>query len=270
MILLCFQRSISDYIQQKAHGYIYINNKVEKTQFVNDTVHELRRQGYRFLTKDDSNRWLDIGDAQTIDKVGHSLRVQVAAIRKAAVAHVGCGVVGVAQESSSASETDENRTTLGQRTMTAAGAYVALQERAMAGTDVYDNLFTTTTESTTTATTSTTAAATATTTNTTSAAARPSAAKKPRLSSDDKVRLFALRTRPTLVMADLQHDWQENGRLRDENAHWRQAAEHSRVECFTLRTQVSNLSAVVREVWSRQDGICDSSRPMRCKSWRNW
>jgi hypothetical protein len=247
MILICFQKSISNYIQQMAHGYVNIKIKLKKTQFVNDTVHELRRQGYRFLTKDANNRWFDIGDAQTIGKVGKSLRAQARVVRTAVGVHVGCGV---------ASQTDENRTTLGQRTiMAAAGAHGALQEQAMAGTSVYDNPFTAYTESTTTATISTTAAAKApaTTTNTTSAAAaRPSAAKKPRLSSEDMVRLFAC---PSLVvMADLQHERQENGRLRDEIAHLRQVAFQSRVECFTLQTDVSNLSVVLRELWSQQDG----------------
>jgi hypothetical protein len=255
----------SIYIQQKVHDYINIKSKVEKTQFVNDTVHDLRRQGYRFLAEDAGSRcWFDIGDAQTKNKVGHSLRDQVAAIRKAVVVvHVGGSgfVGGVAQEPSSSSETgsvvvdENNRMALGKRTMAAAGAHVALQEQAMSTTDVYDNLFATTTDTTTTATTSTTTPAATTpaattTTTTTSAAGRPSAAKKPRLNGEDKVQLVALRTRLNFVMADLQHERHENGRLTDENAHLRQAADQSRGECVTLQTQVSNLSAVVRELWS--------------------
>lgn len=242
---------------------------------------------------DNNNRYFDIGDAQAKSKVGHSLRDQVAAIRKAingggvppdsallsaaeaessaVVAHV----VTTTLEDGSPVDTDERRILLGKRTITALeaadGAHAALPEEALVSAS-YHNLNTTGTEaatpppppppgtSATVAPTASSSSTTTATTTTTTPAAQQSAAKKLRRMHEEKVHLTALRTRLTQVIADLQHERRENARLTDENANLRKEAEKSRTEFFDLKTQVHNLSAVVRELWSRQGGTLEDLR----------
>lgn len=71
------------FIQTKVQEYLAETTKVGKTSMVSSIVNELRFQGFRFLKQNKDGFWYDIGDKQARDKVGHSLRDQVTAIRKA-------------------------------------------------------------------------------------------------------------------------------------------------------------------------------------------
>ena len=70
-------------IQASVDGYIAAPSKAEKTTVVVGIVKQFRDEGAYFLKQDDAGHWYDIGDAQAREKVGHSLRDQVTALKKA-------------------------------------------------------------------------------------------------------------------------------------------------------------------------------------------
>lgn len=70
------------YIQTKVSDYIGAQTKIEKTKVVVDILQNLRSQGFQFLKEGKDQRYYDIGDKEARDKVGHSLRDQVTAIKQ--------------------------------------------------------------------------------------------------------------------------------------------------------------------------------------------
>lgn len=72
-----------NFIQTRVQEYLDQTTKVGKTTVVSSMVNELRFLGFQFLKQNKDGFWYDIGDKQARDKVGHSLRDQVTAIRKA-------------------------------------------------------------------------------------------------------------------------------------------------------------------------------------------
>jgi hypothetical protein len=73
-----------NHIQTRVAEYLMRTTKIGKTEMVATIVIELRQQGFQFLKQTKEGHWYDIGDQQARDKVGHSLRDQVTAIRKQA------------------------------------------------------------------------------------------------------------------------------------------------------------------------------------------
>jgi hypothetical protein len=73
-----------NHIQTRVAEYLMRTTKIGKTEMVATIVGELRQQGFQFLKQTKEGHWYDIGDQQARDKVGHSLRDQVTAIRKQA------------------------------------------------------------------------------------------------------------------------------------------------------------------------------------------
>jgi hypothetical protein len=73
-----------NHIQTRVAEYLMRTTKIGKTEMVATIVCELRQQGFQFLKQTKEGHWYDIGDQQARDKVGHSLRDQVTAIRKQA------------------------------------------------------------------------------------------------------------------------------------------------------------------------------------------
>lgn len=69
-------------IQANVDRYIEAPSKTDKTSVVLSIVDEVRKDGAYFVKQDDAGRWYDIGDAQAREKVGHSLRDQVTAMKK--------------------------------------------------------------------------------------------------------------------------------------------------------------------------------------------
>ena len=70
------------YIQTKVAEYIDARTKVEKTKVVVTILSSLRQQGFQFLKEGKDKRYYDIGDKEARDKVGHSLRDQVTALKQ--------------------------------------------------------------------------------------------------------------------------------------------------------------------------------------------
>jgi hypothetical protein len=70
-------------IQANVDRYITGKTKTDKTAIVLAVVDQVRLGGSYFVKQNDDNgRWYDIGDAQAREKVGHSLRDQVTAMKK--------------------------------------------------------------------------------------------------------------------------------------------------------------------------------------------
>jgi len=70
------------FIQTKVGDYIAAQTKMEKTQVVVQILQTLRNQGFQFLKQNKDKRYYDIGDKEARDKVGHSLRDQVTALKQ--------------------------------------------------------------------------------------------------------------------------------------------------------------------------------------------
>ena len=67
-------------IQANVDRYMQASSKSAKTAIVLSIVDQVRAWPAHFL-KQQNGRWMDIGDAQAREKVGHSLRDQVTAYR---------------------------------------------------------------------------------------------------------------------------------------------------------------------------------------------
>lgn len=70
-------------IQSNVDAYISAPTKTDKTSVVMGIVDQVRKGGSLFVKQDeDTGRWYDIGDSLAREKVGHSLRDQVTAMKK--------------------------------------------------------------------------------------------------------------------------------------------------------------------------------------------
>jgi len=69
-------------VQANVDRYVDAPSKTDKTTVVLSIVERVRQEGSYFVKQDDKGSWYDIGDAQAREKVGHSLRDQVTALKK--------------------------------------------------------------------------------------------------------------------------------------------------------------------------------------------
>jgi hypothetical protein len=75
--------SFRNLIQSCSDAYMMAPTKNDKTAIVFKIVEDMRLEGCKFLKQQaNTGRWLDIGDAQAREKVGHSLRDQVTAFNR--------------------------------------------------------------------------------------------------------------------------------------------------------------------------------------------
>jgi hypothetical protein len=75
--------SFRNLIQSCSDAYMMAPTKNDKTAIVFKIVEDMRLEGCKFLKQQvNSGRWMDIGDAQAREKVGHSLRDQVTAFNR--------------------------------------------------------------------------------------------------------------------------------------------------------------------------------------------
>lgn len=72
------------FIQDRVGQYIAASSKRGKTLFIMGLVRELRADGYQFLKEDRRGILFDMGDKEAREKVAHSLRDQVTALKQKA------------------------------------------------------------------------------------------------------------------------------------------------------------------------------------------
>lgn len=75
-------KAFRKYVQVRVYDYMQVESKVDKTKYVMHCVQELRQLGFQFIRENKDGLWYELGDAVARNKVGHSLRDQVAALRK--------------------------------------------------------------------------------------------------------------------------------------------------------------------------------------------